>query len=165
MDRGEALHQHDGWVGEPRADRVGEQQAHPGVSAGPLGTVTLRLGISAVLMLAFCRPTLRGRSRDDWLTVVAFGAALAGMNSLFYQAIDRIPLGTAVTLEVLGPLALSVLTNRRLVSWLWAGLALTGVALLGGGLSGLGLLRARRRCVLGRLHRVQCEIGTTVLRR
>src|ERR1700712_4495842 len=105
--------------------------------AGPLGTVSLRLGISAILMLAVCRPSLRNRSRGDWLTVVAFGVALAGMNSLFYQAIERIPLGTAVTLEVLGPLALSVLGNRRPISLLWAGLALVGVALLGGGMTGL----------------------------
>ncbi|MEV1110218.1 EamA family transporter [Micromonospora sp. NPDC049751] len=55
------------------------------------------------------------------------------MNSLFYQAIERIPLGPTVTLEVLGPLALSVFTARRLASWCWAGLALAGVALLGQG--------------------------------
>ncbi|SDO27485.1 inner membrane transporter RhtA [Nakamurella panacisegetis] len=107
--------------------------------AGPLGTVTLRLVVSAVLMLAVCRPSLRERNRGDWLTVLGFGAALAGMNGLFYQAIDRIPLGAAVTLEVLGPLALSVITNRRLISWLWAGLALAGVVLLSDGLTGLNL--------------------------
>ena len=107
--------------------------------AGPLGTVALRLVVSAILMLAVCRPSLRGRSRADWLTVLGFGFALAGMNCLFYQAIDRIPLGAAVTLEVLGPLTLSVVTNRRLVSWLWAGLALAGVVLLSDGLTGLNL--------------------------
>ena len=107
--------------------------------AGPLGTVALRLGLSAIVMLVVCRPTLRGRSRADWTSVVAFGFALAGMNTLFYLAIERIPLGTAVTLEVLGPLALSVLTNRRLISCLWAGLALVGVVLLGGGLTGPSL--------------------------
>lgn len=107
--------------------------------AGPLGTVTLRLVVSAILMLAVCRPSFRGRSRADWLTVLGFGTALASMNGLFYQAIDRIPLGAAVTLEVLGPLALSVITNRRLISWLWAGLALAGVVLLSDGLNGLNL--------------------------
>lgn len=107
--------------------------------AGPLGTVTLRLVVSALLMLVLCRPSLRGRSRADWMTVVGFGTALAAMNGLFYQAIDRIPLGAAVTIEVLGPLALSVVTNRRLISWLWAGLALVGVVLLSGGLTGLNL--------------------------
>ena len=57
---------------------------------------------------------------SDWLTVAAFGVALAGMNALIYQAIERIPLGVAVTMEVLGPLVLSVVTGRRASSWLWA---------------------------------------------
>lgn len=55
------------------------------------------------------------------------------MNGLFYQAVDRIPLGPAVTLEVLGPLALSVFASRRAMNLVWAALALAGVFLLGGG--------------------------------
>lgn len=101
--------------------------------AGALGVVSLRLALAALVLLVVCRPRMRGHSRSDWGTVVAFGAALAGMNVCFYQAIDRIPLGAAVTLEVLGPLALSVVASRRLVSLVWAGLALAGVALLSGG--------------------------------
>ncbi|TDB79194.1 DMT family transporter [Micromonospora sp. KC721] len=100
---------------------------------GVPGTVTLRLTVGALLMLVVCRPRLRGHDRGDWLAVLAFGLALAGMNSIFYQAIERIPLGPAVTLEVLGPLTLSVVAARRLVAWCWAGLALAGVALLGHG--------------------------------
>ncbi|MEU6051403.1 EamA family transporter [Streptomyces xanthochromogenes] len=101
--------------------------------AGAAGVVTLRLVAAAVVLLLVCRPKLRGHSRADWGTVVAFGVAMAGMNGLFYQAVDRIPLGVAVTLEVLGPLALSVFASRRLVNVLWAALALAGVVLLGGG--------------------------------
>ena len=101
--------------------------------AGAAGVVTLRLVAAAIVLLLVCRPRLRGHSRADWGTVVAFGVAMAGMNGLFYQAVDRIPLGVAVTLEVLGPLALSVFASRRLVNVLWAGLALAGVVLLGGG--------------------------------
>ncbi|MFJ2176745.1 EamA family transporter [Streptomyces sp. NPDC087851] len=100
---------------------------------GALGIVTLRLGLAALVMLAVCRPKLRGYARADWGTVVAFGATLAAMNGLFYQALERIPLGVAVTLEVLGPLALSVIVSRRLVNLLWAVLALGGVVLLSGG--------------------------------
>ncbi len=60
------------------------------------------------------------------------------MNALIYQAIERIPLGVAVTVEVLGPLTLSVITGRRTSSWLWVAIALGGVVLLGrGGLGGL----------------------------
>ncbi|MGW4818320.1 EamA family transporter [Streptomyces sp. NPDC004227] len=101
--------------------------------AGALGVVTLRLLVAAIVLLLFCRPRLRGHSRADWGTVVVFGVAMAGMNGLFYQAAARIPLGPAVTLEVLGPLALSVLASRRLINFVWAALALAGVFLLGGG--------------------------------
>ncbi|PWS49425.1 EamA family transporter [Streptomyces sp. FT05W] len=101
--------------------------------AGALGVVTLRLAAAAVVMLVVCRPKLRGHSRADWGTVVAFGIAMGGMNTLFYQAADRIPLGAAVTLEVLGPLVLSVVASRRLINLVWAALALCGVVLLSGG--------------------------------
>ncbi|QPP10564.1 EamA family transporter [Streptomyces bathyalis] len=104
--------------------------------AGALGVVALRLVFSALLMLAVCRPRLRGHSRTDWAAVTGLGVALGTMNTLFYQAIDRIPLGAAVTLELLGPLVLSVVGSRRLLSLLWAGLALAGVYLLGS--SGFG---------------------------
>lgn len=105
---------------------------------GPLGVVTLRLVVAALVLLVVCRPRLRGHSRADWGTVIVFGIAIGGMNTLIYQSAARIPLGIAVTLEVLGPLALSVITSRRLVNVLWAALAVTGVFLLGGGdVSGL----------------------------
>lgn len=106
--------------------------------AGPIGMVTLRLVFSAVILLAVFRPTLRGRSRADWLTVLGFGGVLAGMNALFYLALERLPLGPTVTIEYLGPLILSVVVARRASAWLWAVLALGGVALLArGGFDGL----------------------------
>ncbi|MFE2876619.1 DMT family transporter [Streptomyces roseus] len=114
---------------------------------GAAGAVTLRLAAAALVLLLLCRPKVRGYARADWGTILAFGVAMAGMNGLFYQAVDRIPLGPAVTLEVLGPLVLSVIVSRRLVSLLWAGLAFGGVALLAGhgggaGFGGLDLLGA-----------------------
>ena len=101
--------------------------------AGALGTVALRVTLAAVLLLIVTRPRLRGYTRADWAVVGGFGVALGGMNLLFYQAIDRIPLGPAVTLEVLGPLLLSTFASRRAANLLWAGLALAGVYLLGRG--------------------------------
>jgi len=101
--------------------------------AGALGAVALRIAFAAVLLLGVTRPRLRGHSRADWVVAGGFGLALGGMNILFYQAIDRVPLGAAVTIEVLGPLLLSVVVSRRAAGLLWAGLALAGVALLGGG--------------------------------
>lgn len=100
---------------------------------GAAGVVLMRIGIAAVVLLAVCRPRLRGYSQADWVLIAGFGFVLAAMNSMFYQAIDRIPLGLAVTLEVLGPLVLSVIAARRASSWLWALLALAGVILLGHG--------------------------------
>jgi inner membrane transporter RhtA len=106
--------------------------------AGVAGVLSMRLALAALPLVAMARPRLRGHDRRAWAAVVGFGGVLAGMNASFYAAIDRIPLGAAVTLEFLGPLMLSVLTARRARSWLWAGLALAGVALLGkGGLQGL----------------------------
>lgn len=102
-------------------------------SIGALGVVTLRLGFSALILLAVSRPTLRGYDRGSWGTVVAFGIAIAGMNFLFYEALARIPLGAAVTIEVLGPLAVSVLTSRKRSRWIWAVIAFAGVLLLGQG--------------------------------
>lgn len=104
--------------------------------AGAMGVVTLRLLFSALLMLAMCRPRVRGHGRTEWSAVLGLGVALGAMNTLFYQAIARIPLGAAVTIELLGPLVLSVVASRRAISLLWAALALGGVALLGG--SGFG---------------------------
>ncbi|MFJ2259681.1 EamA family transporter [Streptomyces sp. NPDC087844] len=101
--------------------------------AGALGVVTLRLAVAAIVLMVICRPRLRGHSRADWGTVLVFGLTMAAMNGLFYQSVARIPLGPAVTLEVLGPLILSVVTSRRAVNLVWAGFALGGVFLLGGG--------------------------------
>ncbi|WP_406008287.1 EamA family transporter [Streptomyces sp. NBC_00637] len=100
--------------------------------AGALGVVALRLLVAALVLLVVCRPRLRGHSRADWGTVVVFGVTMAAMNGLFYQSVDRIPLGAAVTLEVLGPLALSVVVSRRALNLVWAALALAGVFLLSG---------------------------------
>jgi inner membrane transporter RhtA len=100
---------------------------------GPLGMVMLRLGFSAVLLLLIARPRVRGHSRDGWLAVLGFGLVLAVMNGLFYLALERLPLGVTVTIEVLGPLVLSIVASRRLSAWLWAALALAGVIALGGG--------------------------------
>lgn len=101
--------------------------------AGPLGMVMLRLVFSAAVLLAIARPRWRGHSRASWMAVLRFGAVLAVMNGFFYLALQRLPLGVTVTIEVLGPLVLSIIASRRASAWLWAGLALAGVVALGGG--------------------------------
>ncbi|WEK13027.1 MAG: EamA family transporter [Candidatus Microbacterium phytovorans] len=101
--------------------------------AGPLGMVMLRLVFSAAILLVIARPGWRGYARADWWAVLRFGAVLAVMNACFYLALQRLDLGVAVTIEVLGPLVLSVIASRRASAWLWAALALAGVVALGGG--------------------------------
>lgn len=100
---------------------------------GPLGIVMLRLLFSAVLLLLIARPSLRGHTAFAWRSVIGFGVVLASMNGLFYLALERLPLGVTVTIEVLGPLTLSILTATGVARWVWAGLALTGVVALGAG--------------------------------
>ncbi|KAA9084165.1 EamA family transporter [Microbacterium radiodurans] len=106
-------------------------------AVGPIGMVALRLVFSAIVLLALVRPGLRGRTPIAWRTVAGFGLVLGGMNVFFYLSLERLPLGAAVTIEILGPLTLSVLAGRRWLSALWAGIALVGVLLLGGGLADL----------------------------
>ncbi|MFT3797754.1 EamA family transporter [Microbacterium sp.] len=100
---------------------------------GPLGMVMLRLVFSALVLLLIARPRLRGHDAGAWRAVAAFGLVLATMNGLFYLALERLPLGVTVTIEVLGPLVLSIVASRRASAWLWAGLAFAGVIALGGG--------------------------------
>jgi inner membrane transporter RhtA len=97
----------------------------------PTAMVFLRLLTSALVLLAVARPALRARSRQDWLVVAAFGATLGLMNWAIYQSFARIPLGIAVTIEFVGPLAIAVIGSRRARDLLWVALAGTGVALLG----------------------------------
>lgn len=107
---------------------------------GPIGTVSVRLVVSAILLLVILRPQLRGLSKAAWISALLLGVTLTAMNNLIYLAFDRIPLGIAVTIELLGPLVLAVALTRTLSAWLLAGLALGGVWLLtGASFTGAGL--------------------------
>ena len=97
----------------------------------PNAMVWLRLVTSAAVLTALARPSLRGRSREDWLVVLAFGCSLGAMNWAIYQSFARIPLGVAVTIEFVGPLALAVIGSRRPRDLIWVALVAVGVALLG----------------------------------
>jgi inner membrane transporter RhtA len=97
---------------------------------GPTGTVLLRVGFAALVLLVLWRPSVRGFARGGYLVAVLFGLALAAMNLTLYLALDRIPLGIAVTLEFVGPLGVAVAGSRRLLDLLWAVLAAVGILLL-----------------------------------
>ncbi|WNV88192.1 EamA family transporter [Umezawaea sp. Da 62-37] len=105
--------------------------AHLFPVTGALGATVLRLALAATALLAISRPRVRRWTRAQWLAVLPLGLGLAGMNGFFYAAIERIPLGTTVTIEFLGPLALAAVLSRRPRDLGWILLAATGVAALG----------------------------------
>ena len=109
---------------------------------GPGGAAFGRLALAAVVLLALWRPRLRGHPPADLRTAVLFGLALGGMNLCIYEAMDRIPLGIAVTIEFVGPLGVAVAGSRRPLDGLWVVLAALGVIGLadGGGSAPLDLL-------------------------
>lgn len=113
---------------------------------GPSGTAALRVGFSALFLLAASRPrfTTDVVRHAGW--IVIFGLVIATMIFFFYQAIARIPLGTAVTVEFVGPLGLAAITSRRLLDLVWVLLAALGIGLFspmgGEPLDPLGLLFA-----------------------
>jgi inner membrane transporter RhtA len=98
--------------------------------AGPGGVVLLRLALSALMLSAAVRPSLRNRTRSDLLAVVGYGLILGLMNWSFYEALDRLPIGVAVTIEFVGPLGVAVAGSRRAVDAVWVVLAGGGVVLL-----------------------------------
>jgi inner membrane transporter RhtA len=97
---------------------------------GPLGMVTLRVGLAAVVLVAVWRPRWRGHDRRDYGLLLGFGLALAVMNSCFYAAIARIPIGVAVALEFSGPLLVALYHSRRSLDFVWVALAAVGIVLL-----------------------------------
>jgi inner membrane transporter RhtA len=107
-------------------------------SVGSSGAVLLRLSTASVVLLVLWRPTLRGVPRRSLALAVAFGLVLAGMNTSFYAALARIPLGVAVTFEFVGPLTVALLSSRRPRDVVWVALAVAGILALSNG-AGHGL--------------------------
>lgn len=97
---------------------------------GAAGTAGVRITLSAAVLLALFRPPLARLRAAQWRAIVPYGLVLGSMNLAFYLALERIPLGLAVTLEFLGPLGVAVLGSRRAVDFLWVALAAAGIALL-----------------------------------
>lgn len=98
---------------------------------GSWATAGFRLALAAVVLCLVVRPRVLSWNKQQWKAVIAFGFALALMNGFFYAAIARIPLGTAVAIEFLGPLLLAAVLSRSVRDLVWVGLAISGMALLG----------------------------------
>ncbi|PAU63722.1 threonine/homoserine exporter RhtA [Pseudomonas sp. PIC25] len=97
---------------------------------GPEGTTALRLGIAAILLSLFMRPWRARLSLASCRSLLGYGLSLGSMNLLFYLSLKSVPLGIAVALEFTGPLALALLSSRRLLDFVWIALAMFGIWLL-----------------------------------
>ncbi len=97
---------------------------------GALGTTALRVGFSALLLLALWRPWRWPLSRVDAMSILRYGVALGFMNLLFYMSLRTIPFGVAVAIEFSGPLAVAMIFSRKRIDFLWLGLAAVGLGLL-----------------------------------
>ncbi len=133
-------------------------------AVGPGGAVLLRLASASVVLFVISRPRLRGRGLHQLPLAAAFGLVLAGMNLSFYASIHRIPLGIAVSLEFVGPLAVSVGGSRRPIDLLWVTLAAAGILAMtrggGHGADALGVVFALTAgCLWGAYILLSARVG------
>jgi inner membrane transporter RhtA len=131
---------------------------------GPAGAVVLRLVAASAVLMAIWRPRVRSRTRRELLLAALFGCVLAGMNLAFYAAIQRIPLGIAVAIEFVGPLAVAIIGSRRRLDLLWVALAAAGIVGLMRGdshsLDALGVgLALLAGCLWGAYILVNARVG------
>jgi inner membrane transporter RhtA len=108
----------------------GALAVHLFATVGPGGAVLLRLASASIVLAVVSRPRLDRVPLRQLPLVAAFGLVLAGMNLSFYASIDRIPLGIAVSLEFVGPLAVAVAGSRRWIDLVWVALAIAGILAL-----------------------------------
>ena len=111
----------------------------------PLGVTFMRSLFAAAILAVAVRSL--PRTRAGWIAALPFGVVMGSMNACFYEAIARLPLGVAVTIEFWGPIAVAVITSRRRLDLVWVALAVAGVTLLGQGfadaeLAGLAFITA-----------------------
>lgn len=97
---------------------------------GPAGTAWLRMCFGALIIWIFVRPSVRGLRARDMPALLGLGAAMGFMTTFFLSAIERIPLGTTVAIEFLGPLTVAGVMSKNRKMLVWPLLALVGVVLL-----------------------------------
>ena len=99
-------------------------------TVGPAGTAWLRLRIGALVFLALARAPLRSIRRHDLPALIGLGVTTGLQTIAFLAAIERIPLGTSVAIEFLGPLTVAAVRSRTRTALTWPATALIGVVLL-----------------------------------
>ena len=97
---------------------------------GAEGTSTLRVGLSALVLVAIWRPWRFALTRQNLKGVVMYGVVLGLMNLSFYMSLRTIPLGLAIAIEFSGPLVLALMNARRLIHFVWIGCAVAGLGML-----------------------------------
>jgi len=107
---------------------------------GADGAAALRLGLGALMLLAFTRPWRNWPRGGPWLALLGLGVSVAAAVFLFYAALSRLPQGIAIALQFLGPLGVALFGSRRPRDIVWAVLGAAGVWLLVGRDGGPGRL-------------------------
>lgn len=97
---------------------------------GAAATSSLRIVLSAIILLLYNRPSLRDLTTAQWRLVALYGLTLGAMNTVFYMAIARVPLGVGVAIEFIGPLSLALISSKRITDFLWVLLAAAGITLI-----------------------------------
>jgi inner membrane transporter RhtA len=107
---------------------------------GSAGITAVRVGLASMFLMAFWRPWRAPLARPDAINVGIYGVMLGMMNLLIYAAFARIPIGVAIAIEVIGPLAVVVLSSRHLRDFFWVACAACGLWLLAPTSTGAGAL-------------------------
>ena len=97
---------------------------------GPIGMVAVRIALGTIILCGVLRPWRARITAVTWRPLAVYGVSLGVMNMFYYLALSRIPLGITVAIEFTGPLAVAVLSSRRLIDFGWVLLAAAGLLLL-----------------------------------
>lgn len=97
---------------------------------GAAGTSMMRIGLSAILLTIINKPKVSALTLKQWKYSLFYGLGIGGMNLIFYFAIQRIPLGLAVTVEFVGPLLLALSLSRKVLDVVWALFACAGIMMI-----------------------------------
>ncbi len=141
------------WEWPRRGRGIGQASGAAFGALGPIPVSSMRMLVATIVMLALVRPKLVGRPKGEWLGIVVYGLAMAAMNVCLYSAIDRIPMGVAVTLEFLGPCVVALAGSHHWREGLCAVVALVGEGLISFTPGGYFTGRLPVRAGLGRVLR------------